>query len=86
MSQEPGLIPRKVLFGNPERASVKLSHDGARISFLAPVDGVMNVWVAPVDAIDPTGHAFKGSWIHVLARAEDVPGLADSLNSAGSGS
>lgn len=52
MGELPELIPRKVLFGNPERASVKLSHDGARISYLAPVDGVMNVWVAPVDAIE----------------------------------
>ena len=46
------MIPRKLLFGNPERASVKLSHDGARISYLAPLNRVMNVWVAPVDAID----------------------------------
>ena len=52
MYQEPELIPRKVLFGNPERTSVKLSHDGAHISYLAPVDGVMNVWVGPVDAIE----------------------------------
>ncbi len=51
MSQEPELIPRRALFGNPERTSVKLSHDGAHISYLAPVDGVMNVWVWPVDAI-----------------------------------
>ena len=52
MGQEPELIPRKVLFGNPERTSVKLSHDGAHISYLAPVDGVLNVWVGPVDAIE----------------------------------
>lgn len=52
MDELPKLIPRKVLFGNPERASVKLSPDGARISYLAPVDGVMNVWVAPVDATE----------------------------------
>ena len=52
MSQESELISRRVLFGNPERTSVKLSHDGARISYLAPVDGVMNVWVAPVGAIE----------------------------------
>ena len=51
MDQEPELIPRKTLFGNPERADVRISHDGTRISYLAPVDGVMNVWVAPVDAI-----------------------------------
>ena len=45
------LIPRKRLFGNPERTAVTLSHDGTRVAWLAPVDGVLNVWVAPVDAI-----------------------------------
>lgn len=43
------LIPRDVLFGNPERARVRLSPDGRRIAFLAPLDGVLNVWVAPAD-------------------------------------
>ena len=52
MAQEPELIPRNTLFGNPERTDVRISHDGARISYLAPVDGVMNVWVASVGAID----------------------------------
>lgn len=41
------LIPRNLLFGNPERASVQLSPDGTQISFLAPVSGVLNVWVGP---------------------------------------
>jgi dipeptidyl aminopeptidase/acylaminoacyl peptidase len=41
------LVPRGILFGNPDRASVKLSPDGNRIGFLAPVDGVLNVWVGP---------------------------------------
>lgn len=42
------LIPRQVLFGNPERTAAQVSPDGTRISFLAPRDGVMNVWVAPI--------------------------------------
>jgi dipeptidyl aminopeptidase/acylaminoacyl peptidase len=46
------LIPRDLLFGNPERASAKISPDGAMISFLAPVEGVLNVWVGPADDID----------------------------------
>ena len=54
------LIPRDVLFGNPERAQARLSPDGKWLSFLAPVkqegnedgEGVMNVWVAPVDDLD----------------------------------
>ena len=40
------LIPRKILFGNPDRASVQLSPDGEQIAWLAPRDGVLNVWVA----------------------------------------
>jgi dipeptidyl aminopeptidase/acylaminoacyl peptidase len=43
------LIPRKVLFGNPDRASVQISHDGRFLSWLAPRDGVLNVWIAPRD-------------------------------------
>jgi len=43
------LIPREVLFGNPDKASVQLSADGTQISYLAPVDGVLNVWVGPAD-------------------------------------
>ena len=71
MGQEPELIPRKVLFGNPERTSVKLSHDGAHISYLAPVDGVLNVWVAPVDVIEEarpvTGDTGRGIRVHFWA-------------------
>jgi dipeptidyl aminopeptidase/acylaminoacyl peptidase len=46
------LIPRDVLFGNPERASLNISPSGEMLSWLAPVDGVLNVWVAPVDDLD----------------------------------
>ena len=35
-------IPRQVLFGNPDKTSVKISPDGSRISYLAPVNGVLN--------------------------------------------
>jgi dipeptidyl aminopeptidase/acylaminoacyl peptidase len=45
------LIPRDVLFGNPERAQARLSPDGKWLSFQAPVDGVMNIWVGPADDI-----------------------------------
>src|SRR5262249_19036986 len=47
-----GLIPRKLLFGNPDKASPKLSPDGKQLSFLAPVNGVLNVWVGPADKPD----------------------------------
>mgnify|MGYP000849100905 CR=1 FL=1 len=47
-----GLIPRKVLFDNPDKSGAKISPDGQRLSYLAPVDGVMNVWVGPIDKPD----------------------------------
>lgn len=43
------LIPREALFGNPDRAAPRLSPDGTRLGYLAPVDGVLNVWVGPVE-------------------------------------
>lgn len=46
------LIPRSVLFGNPDRAGLSLSPDGTRVAFLAPLDGVLNVWVAPTGDIE----------------------------------
>ena len=44
---DTALIPRTALFGNPVKAQARLSPDGNSISFLAPKDGVLNVWLAP---------------------------------------
>ena len=49
---ETPLIPRQTLFGNPDRAMVRLSPDGQHLAYLAPLDGVLNVWVAPADRPD----------------------------------
>ncbi|ALN55584.1 peptidase S9 [Lysobacter enzymogenes] len=46
-SADGELIPRSALFGNPERSGAQISPDGRYLSWLAPVNGVMNVWVAP---------------------------------------
>jgi dipeptidyl aminopeptidase/acylaminoacyl peptidase len=43
------LIPRSVLFGNPQKAAARISPNGKWIGFLAPVNGILNVWVAPAD-------------------------------------
>ena len=43
------LIPRSALFGNPVKAGAQLSPNGQWLSWMAPVNGVMNVWVAPSD-------------------------------------
>ncbi|HEX8556309.1 MAG TPA: S9 family peptidase [Sphingomonas sp.] len=43
------LIERTKLFGNPTRTGGQLSPDGKWLGFIAPRDGVLNVWVAPID-------------------------------------
>jgi dipeptidyl aminopeptidase/acylaminoacyl peptidase len=54
------LIPRRVLFGNPERVLPRISPDGTRLAWIAPHEGVLNVWVAPVgdDGVD-----WSAAWV-----------------------
>jgi dipeptidyl aminopeptidase/acylaminoacyl peptidase len=44
------LISRDLLFGNPDRITTRISPDGSWLSFLAPKDGVLNVWVGRADS------------------------------------
>ena len=46
------MIPRQVLFGNPEKSMARISPDGEYLSYLAPVAGVLNVWIAEVEDPD----------------------------------
>ncbi len=52
LAELPPLIPREVLFGNPDKASPQLSPDGQRMAYLAPDEGVLNVWVRTVGQTD----------------------------------
>ena len=51
-------IPREVLFGNPERTQPRLSPGGERLAYIAPLDGVLNVWIGPVGP-DAGGGGFE---------------------------
>jgi dipeptidyl aminopeptidase/acylaminoacyl peptidase len=46
------LIPRDKLFGNPERYASAISPDGKWLSWLAPLNGVMNLWIAPLHELN----------------------------------
>jgi dipeptidyl aminopeptidase/acylaminoacyl peptidase len=48
-TNEIPLIPRKLLFGNPDKTQARISPDGVKLSYIAPVNGVLNVWVGPVE-------------------------------------
>ncbi len=66
------LISRDILFGNPEKTSPRLSPDGTRMSYLAPVDGVLNVWVGGLgsaEVVPVTKDTLRG--IRMYAWAED---------------
>jgi dipeptidyl aminopeptidase/acylaminoacyl peptidase len=45
-------ISRRAFFSYPARTAPALSPDGAHLAFLAPHEGVLNVWVAPTRSID----------------------------------
>jgi dipeptidyl aminopeptidase/acylaminoacyl peptidase len=48
MAQSPvPLIARDKFFGNPSRTQGRISPDGQWLSWIAPRDGVLNIWVAP---------------------------------------
>jgi dipeptidyl aminopeptidase/acylaminoacyl peptidase len=50
----PELIPREVLFGNPERESALISPDGSMLLYLAPHQGKQSVWVQAIGKPDHT--------------------------------
>ncbi|MEM9531080.1 MAG: S9 family peptidase [Pseudomonadota bacterium] len=41
------LIEREKIFGNPQQTQGRISPNGEYVSWLAPVNNVLNVWVAP---------------------------------------
>jgi len=51
MKKEDNLISREILFGNPDRVVTRINKDGKFLSYIAPKDGVLNIWVAPIDKI-----------------------------------
>jgi dipeptidyl aminopeptidase/acylaminoacyl peptidase len=53
LAELPPLIPREVLFGNPQRTSPRLSPDGTRLAWIAPdAKNVLQVWVKTIGKED----------------------------------
>jgi len=47
----PGIVPRRVFFENADRSGLNISPNGTKLSWIAPLDGIPNVWVAPIETI-----------------------------------
>jgi dipeptidyl aminopeptidase/acylaminoacyl peptidase len=75
-AEPPPLIPRKILFGNPEKAAPQISPDGKRIAYLAPdKKDVMQVWVQTIgkdDARQVTQDKKRGIRVHQWTYAPDT--------------
>jgi len=79
----PELISRKVIFDNPERTGGQISPDGKWLGYIAPRDGVLNVWVAPFATPDQAkpitndrvrgvrGFSFARDGVHALYGQDD---------------
>jgi hypothetical protein len=65
------LIPLETLFGNPERALAQLSPDAKRIAWVAPVDGVLNLWVAPLATGDDSSGGIDVAAATVVTKDRD---------------
>jgi len=50
--KEVKLIPKEVLWGNPDKLSPKISPDGKLIAYLAPHNDVLNVWIKTSGKVD----------------------------------
>jgi dipeptidyl aminopeptidase/acylaminoacyl peptidase len=47
-AQKAELVARKVFFDNPDYLNVRISPDGQNLAWIAPIDSVNNLWLAPV--------------------------------------
>src|SRR3984893_16983582 len=53
LADQGPLIPRDILFGNPERANPRISPDGKRLAWGAPdTKNVLQVWVRTIGQTD----------------------------------
>ena len=49
VAQQPPLIDRELLFGDPEISAAEISPDGKYIAFLKPLNKTRNIWVKKTD-------------------------------------
>lgn len=73
-SAERPLVPRHVLFGNPDRSVVRINPEGTRIGWLAPRNGVLNVWIRELDEEGATPRPVTDSASRPIRHWDFLPG------------
>lgn len=48
-ASETAVVARRLFFDNPDCINVRVSPDGTQVAYVAPLDGVLNLWQAPLD-------------------------------------
>ena len=48
-AEPAALVPRRVFFDNPDCTNVRVSPDGQNVAYVAPLNRVNNLWVAPLN-------------------------------------
>src|SRR5262245_16138458 len=62
------LIPRHVFWADPDKSLVKTSLDGRYLSYLAPAQANLQLWLAPIDAwrtaqvVSANAHPVRNYW------------------------
>ena len=69
LAQTPPLVPRTVLFRVPDHSSPTLSPDGTQLTWIAPTNGIPNLWVRSLTtndtrllSLDPRGSVRQPTW------------------------
>jgi len=76
------LIERDLLFGNPDKVAPQLSPDGAQLAYIAPDQGVLNVFVRAVGLREAVYGIFSALARQRTPGAGDLAGLNDELRRA----
>ncbi|MHA2365811.1 MAG: alpha/beta fold hydrolase [Candidatus Hodarchaeales archaeon] len=73
----PELIPLEILFGNPDKIQPRISPDGKKIAYIAPLEGVLNVWIQDIkrkiDAIPITKDKERGIQTFIWGYNQENP-------------
>ncbi len=62
------VIPRSIIWADPQLSMVKISPNGKSLSYLAPFQGNLNLWLAPVDdwqtpkSVSSSQHPLRDYW------------------------